>query len=383
MIAMAEEYRICTRCVIDSSDPGVTFDAEGRCSSCTRYEDVKAISGYRPGESEKELERTVAIMKEKSKNLPYDCILGISGGVDSAYMAYLAHKLGLRVLAVHVDSGWNTPVAEENIRRMCQRLGMKLHTYTVDWPAMKELTRAYMLSGVANIDVPQDHLFCSAIFEMAKKYKVKYILNGSNIATEGAAAPFSLQHTYRDGWHLRSIYKKHGRGLSIRKYPMLSLWRSWFGLPGVTKINLLNYIPYSKTEAMETLSREFGWEYYGGKHFESIFTRYFQAVYLPRKFGYDKRRSHLSCLIMNGEMTREEALSELARPACSPEQIAEDEAHILQKLDIDPEEWQRILDAPPTPNDAYFSQQKLLDLARRLMGQRKLDQVKKQIYTVK
>ncbi len=380
---MAEEYRICTRCVIDSSDPGVTFDEEGRCSSCTRYEDVKAISGYRPGESEKELEHTVAVMKENSKNLPYDCILGISGGVDSAYMAYLANKLGLRVLAVHVDSGWNTPVAEENIRRMCEKLGMQLHTYTVDWPAMKELTRAYMLSGVANIDVPQDHLFCSAIFEMAKKYKVKYILNGSNIATEGAAAPFSLQHTYRDSWHLRSIYKKHGRGQSIKKYPMLSLWRSWFGLPGVTKINLLNYVPYSKTEAMETLSREFGWEYYGGKHFESVFTRYFQAVYLPRKFGYDKRRSHLSCLVMNGEMTREEALRELEAPACNPEQMAADEKQILEKLEIDPSEWQRILNAPPTPNEAYFSQQKLLDLAKRLMGQKKLDQVKKKIYTVK
>ena len=164
---------------------------------------------------------------------------------------------------------------------------------------------------------------------------------------------------------------------------MLSLWRSWFGLPGVTKINLLNYVPYSKAEAMETLSREFGWEYYGGKHFESVFTRYFQAVYLPRKFGYDKRRNHLSCLVMNGEMTREEALRELEAPACTPEQIAEDEKQILDKLEIDPAEWQRILSAPPTPNDAYFSQQKLLDLAKRLMGQKKLDQVKKSIYTVK
>lgn len=197
---------------------------------------------------------------------------------------------------------------------MCQKLDVRLHTYVMDWPTMKELQRAYLLSGVANLDVPQDHLFCAAIYQMARKYRVKYILNGSNIATEGADAPFSLQHTYRDAWHLKSIYRKHGRGKSLKKYPALSLWEAWMGLPGVTKINLLNYVPYSKKEAIETLSREFDWEYYGGKHFESRFTKYFQSVYLPRKFGYDKRRAHLSCLILNGEMTREEALAELARP---------------------------------------------------------------------
>lgn len=188
------------------------------------------------------------------------------------------------MLAVHVDSGWNSEMAVSNIEKMCQKLDVRLHTYVMDWPTMKELQRAYLLSGVANLDVPQDHLFYAAIYQMARKYRVKYILNGSNIATEGADAPFSLQHTYRDAWHLKSIYRKHGRGKSLKKYPALSLWEAWMGLPGVTKINLLNYVPYSKKEAIETLSREFDWEYYGGKHFESRFTKYFQSVYLPRKF---------------------------------------------------------------------------------------------------
>ncbi len=380
---MPEKYRVCARCVMDASDLGITFDENGVCSFCTRYEEVRSQSGYRPGVSEKELERTVAVMKEKSRALDYDCILGISGGVDSAYMLYIAKKLGLRVLAVHVDSGWNSEMAVRNIERMCEKLSVQLHTYVMDWPTMKELQRAYMLSGVANLDVPQDHLFCAAVYEMARKYKVKFILNGSNIATEGAAAPFSRQHSYRDTWHLNSIYRRHGRGKSLKKYPRLSLWEAWMGLPGVTKINLLNYIPYSKKEAIETLSREFGWEYYGGKHFESRFTKYFQSVYLPRKFGYDKRRSHLSCLVLNGEMSREEALDELALPPYPIEEQEEDEAYILKKLDISPEEWQRILNEPPTPDDAYFSQQKLFDLAQRLLGKKGLDRIKQKRYSVK
>lgn len=381
---MAKEgYRVCTRCVMDSSDPGVTFDENGVCSSCTRYLEARALGGYRPGVSEKELEHTVSVMKERSRGLAYDCILGISGGVDSAYMLSIASKLGLRVLAVHVDSGWNSETAVRNIERMCQKLGVQLHTYVVDWPTMKELQRAYMLSGVANLDVPQDHLFCAAVYQAARKYKVRYILNGSNLATEGAAPPFTMQHSYRDTWHLNSIYRKHGRGKSLRKYPRLSLWEAWMGLPGVTKINLLDSVPYSKKEAIETLSREFGWEYYGGKHFESRFTKYFQSVYLPRKFGYDKRRYHLSCLVMNGEMTRAEALNELEQPPYPVEQQREDEAYILKKLDLDPEEWRKILDAPPTPDDAYFSQAKLFNLAQRLLGRKGLDRIKKKRYSVR
>ena len=380
---MAQPYQICKRCVTDTTDPGVTFDEQGICSSCRRYEEVRAQRGYRKGISEKELEHTVRVMKENSRDLPYDCLIGVSGGVDSAYMLYLAHQLGLRILAVHVDSGWNTEVAEENIRRMCEKLGIKLHVWTMDWPTMKELQRAYMLSGVANLDVPQDHLFCSAVFETARKYHIRYILNGSNIATEGAAPPFSLQHSYRDTWHIRSIYKKHGRGMRLDKYPFLSLREAWFGLKGVTKINLLDMVPYSKKEAIEVLSREFGWQYYGGKHYESILTRYLQGVCQPRMFGFDKRRFHLSCLIMNGEMTREEALTELETPPYPIEQQQADEKLILEKLEIDPGEWQQILSAPPTPDDAYFSQQKLFNAVRKILGKERLDAIRKKLYSVK
>lgn len=380
---MADDYRICARCVTDASDPGVRFDEDGICDCCKRYLEVKAQRGYRPGESERELQRAVDAMKRDGAGRPYDCIVGVSGGVDSAYMLYTAIQLGLRVLAIHVDTGWNSEIAAKNIERVCGKLNVELHTYVADWPTMKELQRAYMLSGVANIDVAQDHLFCAALYDMAKQYRVKYILNGSNIATEGAASPFSLQRSYRDTWHMRSVYRKCGRGKSLRKYPMLGIYRAWLGQPGVTKINLLDYLPYTKKDAIDLLSREFGWEYYGGKHFECRFTRYFQSVYLPRKFGYDKRRNHLSCLIMNGEMTREEALQELEQPPCPPEQQAEDEKYILDKLEIDPEVWRDMLDAPPAPDDAYFSQARLFALAQRLLGKRGLDNAKKRAVSLK
>ena len=372
------DYQICTRCVMDTSDPGIIFDAEGHCSACNAYLEQRAVRGYRPGESEKELEALVERIKRDNRDKPYDVILGISGGVDSAYMAYLAHELGLRVLAVHVDTGWNNEVAVKNIERMCKKLNLELHTIVIDWPTMKELQRAYMLSGLANLDVPQDHVLMTAVMRFAKQYKIGYVLNGNNLATEGASSPYTAQQTYMDFWHIRSVYRRHGRGKSLRKYPHLSFWEARWKFPSITKIDILNYVPYSKKEAIEVLSREFGWEYYGGKHFESRFTKYFQSVYQPAKFGYDKRRYHLSCLIMNGEMTREEALEELKQPPYPIDQQKEDEAYILKKLEIDPEEWQRILHAPPTPNDAYFSQEKVISLAKRLLGRKRVEAIRRQ-----
>lgn len=372
------EKKICTRCVMDTTYPGITFDAQGHCSLCNAYEEKKGVIGYRKGESEKKLEALVQKIKEDNKDKEYDVILGLSGGVDSAYMAYLAHQLGLRVMAVHVDTGWNMDVAVRNIQRVCDRLSLKLHTITIDWPTMRELQRAYMLSGVANLDVPQDHVFMSAVMKFARDSGIVYVLNGNNLATEGASAPYSGQQTYMDFWHMKSIYRRHGRGMSLKKYPHLSFLEARWKFPGVVKVDILNHVPYSKKMAMDVLSREFGWEYYGGKHLESRLTRYLQSVYQPKKCGYDKRLYHLSCLIMNGEMTREEALAELAQPAYPVEQQKEDERIILEKLEIEPEVWHRILNAPVTPNSDYFSQEKLISLARKLLGKKNVQAIQRQ-----
>ena len=365
--------RVCTRCVMDDSDPGVTFDAEGRCNVCERYLEQTALRGYRPGESEEKLRAIIAAMKKAGEGREFDCVLGLSGGVDSSYMAYVAHEYGLRVLAVHVDTGWNSEMAVRNIERVCNGLGYQLHTIVMDWPTMKELQRAYLFSGLANLDVPQDHLFCAAVYRFAREYGVRYLLNGSNLATEGASAPFSAQHSYRDYWEIRSVYCKHGRGKSLKKYIHLNLREAWFGVPGVTKVNLLDYVPYTKKGAIEFLTERFGWEYYGGKHFESRFTKWFQSVYLPARFGYDKRRYHLACLVLNGEMTREEALAELSRPAYPEAEMREDEAYILKKLDITAAQWAEEMRKPPAKDNAYFSQAWLYDLAKRVLGSGGLD----------
>jgi N-acetyl sugar amidotransferase len=361
---------ICTRCVMDVSDPAVTFDAEGVCSCCRRYDEQKALRGYRPGESEKELEALVKQIKTAGEGREFDCIIGISGGVDSAYLAYTAHKLGLRMLAVHVDTGWNSEVAVRNIERLCNQLGLQLHTIVMDWPTMKELQRAYLLSGLANLDVPQDHLLVAAVYRFAREYGVRYVLNGTNIATEGASSPFSKQLSCMDFWHIKSVYRRWGRGKSLRKYQHLSLVQARWKFAAIEQVNLLNYFPYSKKEAIEALTKAFGWEYYGGKHFESRFTKWFQSAYLPRKFGYDKRRYHLSCLINNGEMTRAEALAELAQPPYPEVQMREDEEYILKKLDISPAQWAKVISEPPVPNEAYFSQDRVIRLAEKLLGAR-------------
>ncbi len=367
---------VCARCVMDVSDPAVTFDEAGVCSCCRRYDEQKALRGYRPGQSEEELKALVRRIKDAGRDKEFDCIVGISGGVDSAYLAHTAHKLGLRMLAVHVDTGWNSEIAVRNIERLCGALGLELHTIVQDWPTMKERQRAYRLSGLSNLDGPQDHLLVAAVSRFYKQYGVRYVLNGTNIATEGASSPFSTQLSCMDSWHLRSVYHQKGRGKSLRKYQMLSLVQARWKFTAIEQVNLLNHIPYSKKEAIQTLSRAYGWEYYGGKHFESRFTKWFQSAYLPKKFGYDKRRYHLSCLINNGEMTRGEALAELARPPYDPVQMREDEAYILKKLDISKTEWDAVMASPPTPNDAYFSQETLIRFAQRLLGKKRTAAIK-------
>jgi hypothetical protein len=201
-------------------------------------------------------------------------------------------------------------------------------------------------------------------------------LNGTSIATEGTSSSFSAQLSCMDSWHLRSVYRKCGRGKSLRNYQMLSLVQARWKFSAIEQVNLLNHIPYSKKEAIQTLEKEYGWKYYGGKHFESRFTKWFQSAYLPKKFGYDKRRYHLSCLINNSEMTRDDALKELASPPYDPEQIREDEAYILKKLNISQIEWDKVMAQPPTPNDAYFSQEKLIRFAEKLLGKKRTAAIK-------
>lgn len=359
---MMLEYKICNRCIMDNqSSPDITFDSDGVCCYCNKFDDEVKLYGYQGELSDRKLRDMVERIKRDGEGQEYDCILGISGGVDSAYMAYIAQKLGLRVLAVHVDAGWNSEVAVDNIQKMCKKLELDLHTIVIDWNCMKELQRAYMFSGLINLDVPQDHAFLAAVFEYARKNKIRYMLNGSNYATEGILPP-NFGHAAVDYRHIRSVYKKCGRGVKIfNKYPHFSVLKYLYSQRRIERVNLLNYVPYSKKMAIEVLHKEFDWNYYGGKHYESRFTKFYQAYFLPEKYGYDKKRAHLSSLIVGGEMTREEALMEMEDDsAYTRAEMLEDRDYIIKKLDITADEWKHIMEMPEVSDDSYAGNVKLI-----------------------
>lgn len=357
------KYQICTRCIMDNkADPLITFDENGVCNHCRSFDENEKKYPQSESEQQKQFLSIINEIKEAGKGKQYDCVLGISGGVDSAYLAYIAKKAGLRILAVHVDAGWNSDIAVENIKKLCTGLDIELHTVVVDWNTMKELQRAYMFSGLPNLDVPQDHAFLAGTFMYAKKHGIRYMLNGSNLATEGIL-PSNYGYSAIDYTNIKDVYRKCGRGkVSLRKYPKMSLYTYSLMYIGKTKrINLLNYVPYSKKMAIETLQNEFDWHYYGGKHFESRFTKFFQSYYLPNKFGYDKKRAHISSLIVGGEITREQGLADMMDHSCYPEsQMLEDRDYIIKKLDISLEEWEQIMNAPCKSEDDYRNSKKAL-----------------------
>jgi N-acetyl sugar amidotransferase len=350
-----------------TSDPNLVLDENGVCNYCHTYDELVEKTKQHIGNQT--LEDVFNQIKEEGKDKEYDCILGISGGVDSCYIAYLAKQYGLRVLAVHVDAGWNSELAVQNIEKLCKKLDYDLHTVVIDWPTMKELQRAYLFSGLGNQDVPQDHCFLAGVWKFAKQYDIKYVLNGYNLATEGILST-AYQHQASDWRSIRGVYRKCGRGkISLKKYPHVNLFTTYsinYGVNGLKQIYPLNYINYSKKEAIKTLEREFGWKYYGGKHYESRFTKFFQEVYLPQKLGWEKRRDHLSSLIVGGEMTREEALEEIAIPPSTEAEMREETEYVLKKLDISDEEWQKILKLPNKRAEDYPSNAKLMAFLKKM-----------------
>lgn len=359
---MSRKYQICNYCIMDTSDKDITFNEEGRCNHCIEAE--KLIEKTK--NKEKELKKIISKIKEEGKDKKYDCIIGISGGVDSAYVAYLGNRFGLRMLAVHVDAGWNTKIAEENISKICSKLNIDLKRIKIDERTMKELQRAYMFSGLANLDVPQDHVFLAGVYKYAKEYNLKYMLNGNNFATEGIL-PKTWGYVAIDYKNIKSVYKKCGRGGSLKKYPHFGILKYIYYQEKIQRINILNYIEYSKKSAMDILEKEFDWKYYGGKHFESIFTKFFQSYYLPQKFGYDKKRAHLSSLIANKEITREEALRQFEDKTIYPEEeMLKDRNYILGKLEININEWERIMKSHNKTEDDYSNNKNLLTICFKI-----------------
>jgi N-acetyl sugar amidotransferase len=345
---------------MDTTDEEIVFDDHGNCNHCSEYFALAPFYIYKGAESDEALNKLVAKMKEDGKNSDYDCIVGVSGGVDSSYVAYLAKKLGLRALAFHFDNGWNSELAVKNIENIVKKLGFDYQTWVVDWEEFRDLQISFLKASVANAETPTDHAFLAATYRLCAKYNIKYILSGSNFATEGIL-PNSWGYNAKDVKQVKGIHKIFGK-IPFKTYPLLGFYREFYYtyVKKIRMVRLLNYVPYVKEDAMKVIQDELGWVYYGGKHYESIFTRFFQAHYLPKKFNFDKRKAHLSTLICSGQITREQALEEMKKEIYPPELLSSDKAYVTKKLGMTEDQFEAILNAPPKKYIDYPNNEKKL-----------------------
>jgi N-acetyl sugar amidotransferase len=364
------ENRVCEKCVMDTTDSAILFDSCGICDHCQTYEkEIAPVWNLGKGRDQ-QLESIVKRIKKSGEGKDFDCILGMSGGIDSSYLLYLATKvLGLRPLVFHVDAGWNSQIAVNNIEHLVDGLGLDLYTEVIDWEDMKNLQKAYFKSGVPHIDTPQDHSFFATMYKFTVKHNISNIITGGNYSTECVRNPKEWMYFQSDSINLRDIYKKHG-GVPLKRYPLTHIiWHKIY-LPyikGIKLHRLLDYLPYNKEEATQFLVDNYGYERYPQKHFESIFTKFYESYWLPEKFGFDTRKVQFSSLILTGQMTREAALDELKRPAYDPETIHHDFEYVTSKLDMATDELQACFDAPNKTYMDYANQDALYNIGAKIM----------------
>jgi N-acetyl sugar amidotransferase len=358
----------CSRCILSSTDdPLLTFNEDGLCSICTLYDDRKEHVMQFKRQGAKGLDKLIAKIKADGIRAEYDCIIGLSGGTDSTYVAWLAKQHGLRPLAVHLDNGWNSELAVINIQRILDALQIDLYTYVIDWEEFRDMQRAYIKASVIDIEALTDHAISAILYQAARKFKVRYILTGETFETEGILPP-SWVHIKLDHTNVKAIHSQFGN-LPMRTFPLMNYFTYLYltRLNSVTFVPILNYISYRKKDIKKTITQELGWKDYGGKHHESIFTRFYQTYILPVKFGVDKRKSHYSTLICAGQMTREEALEEMDTPIGDPIKIREDKVYVMKKLGFSEEEFDYFMGRPAKPHTNYPSVIHTLDKIKKIL----------------
>lgn len=341
------EYKVCRNCVMDTTVPNIQFDMQGICHFCNNFKSAQNPQKFKKINRKHQLATMLEKIKVQGRKDKYDCIIGISGGVDSSYLALKVAEWGLRPLVLHVDTGWNSELAVKNIEQVCKSLSFDLVTFVVDWAEMRDLQLAFLRSGVANQDIPQDHVIFAALYKYAKKAKIKNVLDGSNYATE-SVLPETWGYDAMDSKQLIGIHKQFGT-MKLKTFPVLNFldFNINFKFFGRMRVhNPLNFIDYNKKGAIKLLERDFGWRYYDGKHFESRWTKFFQAYYLPYRFGYDKRKAHLSSLILSKQITRGEAIERLKVPLYNEVDLKPDKIFISKKLQISPEEFDNLISLP-------------------------------------
>ena len=360
--------RYCSRCVMnDASDKGIVFDEHGYCNYCTHALSEINTTVYFPGsEGKKKLQHMLNMIKEENKDKAYDCIMGISGGLDSSYLAYLGHKWGLRILAVHIDDGYDTEISKNNIKKLCEAAHIELRTIIPDEEQFNNLTLAYMKAGVPNLAIPQDNILFAFLYDTVAKEGLKYFLSGGNFALE---CILQKDHVFNamDTVNIKDIHKKYGTK-PINKLKFVSSYQKYLNMKfgKVIQLRPLNYIDYNRERAFKELNDFCGFEYYGGKHLENILTAFVQLYWFPKKFGVDKRPSHLSSMIVSGQMTREEAMKELEKPLYEEKTMNEYIAFICNKLHITKEFFDEIM-LMPTHEHEDFKVDKLAVALRKLV----------------
>lgn len=363
------EYKICKCCVMDTSDKEISFDENGICNHCK-----SAKAALKKSEKERKnfnLKDFMEKVKADGINRKYDCVVGISGGVDSCYVVYLTKKMGLRPLAVHIDNGWDSELSVQNIRNLLEKLEIDLYTYVVDWQEFRDLQLSFLKASTPDSEIPTDHMIYPVLGMAAHKYKCRYIFMGCNSTSE-SIMPRTWSHGHADWRYIKNIYKKYGHG-KLKTFPYFNRADLDYFLRKYVYFNILDYIDYDKEKAKKFLQEKYDWRDYGGKHYESFYTKFYQTYILPTKFGYDKRRMHLSSLIAAGQLSREEALQILETSPYDKQNIERDIEYFLEKMQISREEFDAIMKAEPLsywdyPNGENDWIGKILQLMRKLWG---------------
>jgi N-acetyl sugar amidotransferase len=363
-------YQICTNCVMDTSDSAIVFDENGVCDHCHGFKKDVAPNWKQGEEGKAELRKLVEEIKRSGKGKDFDCILGLSGGLDSSFMLHLiVTEFGLRPLVFHVDGGWNSDIAVNNIEMLVEKLGLDLYTEVINWQDMRDFQLAFFKSGVPHIDIPQDHAFIATLYHFANKHGIKYIVNGGNISTECVRNP--LEWIYY-GTDMRQINDIRAQFCTrkLEHYPFSSILFHKFYLRYIKRVKVakpLDLMPYTKKLAIDTLQEKYGWRAYPQKHFESRFTKFYEGYWLPTRFGFDTRRVQYSSLILTGQMTQAEALEKLKAPAYNPETIDEEFEYIATKLGIPVEELRGYHEMPLKSFRDYKNQLQMFDLGAKAL----------------
>ncbi len=363
-------YQVCTNCVMDTSDSAIVFDEKGVCDHCNGFHRDVLPNWHTDERGKKELTNIFDKIKKEGENEDFDCIMGMSGGADSSYLLHVAVKeYGLRPLVFHVDGGWNSELAVNNIEVLVDKLGLDLYTEVIDWEEMKDFQLSFFKASVPHIDLPQDHAFIATLYNFADKHNIRYILNGGNISTECVRNPLEWMYYGTDMAQIKDIHNRFG-SMTLKRYPFSSIFRHKVYLRYIRKIQVvkpLNYFPYIKEDAMKLLNEVYGWQPYPQKHFESRFTKFYEGYWLPKKFGYDTRRVQYSSLILTNQMTRDEAMKKLEKPAIPEDEAKHDFEYVATKLGISVDELHSYLVAPNKSYKDYKNQESLFNLGAKVL----------------